>query len=120
MSLLVSEIGKERDGGIVRGVTETVAWVLVSAPTDGHFVILLEATTALFFHICNRWLPALFVMFALFPCKISFTALEAASDVLLFIFDTFESKESSFFGFAAKLSWLPPSSRERLRGLSVR
>ena len=93
MSLLVSEIGKERDGGIVRGVADISVWVLAST----HFVNLLEATTALFFHVCNRWLPALFVVFALFPCKISFTALEAASDVLLFSFDAFESKESVFF-----------------------
>ena len=94
-----------------------VLWVLVSAPADGHFIIFLEATTALFFHICSRWLPALF---ALFPCKISFTAFEVASDVLLFSFDMFESKESSFFEFAAESTWLPPSSREKLRGLSVR
>ena len=71
--------------------------MLVSASADGHFVILLEATTALFFHVCNRWLPALFAVFALFPCKISFTALEVASDVLFFSFDMFESRESVFF-----------------------
>ena len=90
-------MGKERDGGIVRGVADISVGVLASTPTDGHFANLLEATTALFFHVCNRWLPALFVNFALFPCKFSFTALEAASDVLLFSFDAFESKESVFF-----------------------
>ena len=97
MSLLISEIGKERDGGIVRGIAGVGVLVFVTTPTDGHFANLLEATIALFFHVCIRWLPALFIAFALFSCKLSFPALEVAADVLPFSFDAFESIESVFF-----------------------
>ena len=97
MSLLLSEIGKERDGGIVREVAVVRVLVFATTPAVGHFANLLEATIALFFHVCIRWLPALFVAFALFPCKLSFTALEVASDVLPFSFDAFESNVSVFF-----------------------
>ena len=97
MSLLLSEMGKERDGGIVKEAAVITVLVFAAAPAVGHFANLLEATIALFFHVCNRWLPALFVAFALFPCKLSFTALEVASDVLPFSFDAFESNVSVFF-----------------------
>ena len=115
-SVLLSETGKEKDGGIVK-VVEDVS-VLETVPSDEHFASFLVATIVLFFHDCIRWLPAFSDALAFALCRIS--SLEAGSFVLLFSFDVFESIESRLFEFGADSTWLPPSSRERLRGLSVR
>ena len=118
LSLFLSEIGKERDGGTVRGIADADVPVLETTPSDGPFASFLEATIVLFFHACIRWLPALFDALALLSCRVS--SFEADSFVLFFSFDVFESIRSRFFEFGADSTWLPPSSRERLRGLSVR